>query len=279
MQDQGYDQLGVCGLTLCGVTRGGVQTCLMVPELDVMFDVGPLPRGALRYKTILVSHGHQDHLGLLPYLVSQRQLMGGIAPEVHIPREIHAPLGRIMDAWSEIEDFPLPVHLHPRDPEDEVRLGKDRVARCVRSVHRVPSLGWIVSRTSRRLRPQYHGRPGPELRDLRHSGLEITEDHEEPVLCVTGDTQIDLFLSDERVRKCKVLVHDVTSWDDRRNVSETRKWGHTHVQEMIEHAEKFEGEALVLVHRSMRHKRSDAVEIVKTRFPASVRDRVHVFGP
>ena len=34
------DELRVGGLTLTGITRGGVETCLMVPELSLMFDVG-----------------------------------------------------------------------------------------------------------------------------------------------------------------------------------------------------------------------------------------------
>ena len=60
---EGEDVLELAGLTLRGVTRGGIQTCVMVPELDVMIDVGGTARGQLRYGTILVTHGHQDHLG------------------------------------------------------------------------------------------------------------------------------------------------------------------------------------------------------------------------
>ena len=78
--------------------------------------------------------------------------------------------------------------------------------------------------------------------------------------------------------RARVLVHEVTAWDDRRSVEEIRKWGHTHVEEMIPMAERFEGEALVLVHRSLRHSAQQAREIVAARFPASVKDRVHVFG-
>jgi ribonuclease Z len=47
---------------------------------------------------------------------------------------------------------------------------------------------------------------------------------------------------------------------------------------LIERAEQFTGEALVLVHRSMRHTRSEAETLVQRRFPAAMRDRVHVFG-
>ena len=100
---EGEDELRVGGLTLRGITVGGIQTCLMVPELKVMFDVGGRVRGQLKHSTILVSHGHQDHLGGLPYLVSQRHLMGLGPPDVHLPREAYEPMCRIFAAWAEIE--------------------------------------------------------------------------------------------------------------------------------------------------------------------------------
>lgn len=275
--DQGGDELHVGGLTLRGVTRGGVSTCLMVPELGLMFDAAPRIAGQLRYDTILVSHGHQDHLGGLPYLVSQRHMVKGGPPDVHVPIEMLAPLQRIFEGWREIEDFPLEVHLHGHAPGDVVPI-RDGVARCVRSVHRVPSLAWIIERHTQRLRPELQGVPGPELAQRRQAGEDITEAHVTPLLCVTGDTQIELFDREPLVRRCAVLVYEVTGWDDRRGPDDVRQWGHTHVEELAPRAEQFEGEALVLVHRSPRHTRSDAERIVRERFPAAVRDRVHVFG-
>jgi len=122
------DELRVCSLTLRGVACGGVRTCLMVPELGLMFDVAPRVHGQQRYDTILVSHGHQDHLGGLPYLVSQKHMVKGRAPAVHVPSEIVAPLRRIFDAWAEIEDFPLAVDLHGHEPGDAVPIRGGLVA-------------------------------------------------------------------------------------------------------------------------------------------------------
>lgn len=270
-------ELKVAGLTLRGITQGGVETCLMVPELKLMFDVGRCPPGALKYDTILCSHGHQDHLGGLPYLVSQRGMMGKGPPTVHLPEEIVDPVHRIIGAWAEIEGFALQANIHGHPPGDTFEIGSDKTVHTMRTTHRVSSLAYLVERESKKLKPEYQGRPGEELQQLRHDGIDITEVSVTPWLCVSGDTQIEFFLDHPQARKCKVLVHEVTAWDDRRDREQIREWGHTHVDEMIEHAEKFEGEALVLVHRSLRHSRSQAEQVVRDRFPASVRDRVHVF--
>ncbi len=243
-----------------------------------MFDVGGPVRGQLKFGRILVSHGHQDHLGELPYLVSQRQLAGLAPPVVHVPREVEAPLRRIFQAWGEIEGFELVLELVPHDPGDVVDLGRGLSATCVRSVHRVPSLAWIVTRTGQRLKPEYAGLSGPEIAELRQRGVIVTAVQSVDLLCVTGDTQIELFRTEPRVRGCRVLVHEITAWDSRRTVDETRAWGHTHVDELIACAEDFQGDALVVVHRSPRHTRADAEDIVRSRFPASIRDKVHVFG-
>ncbi|MEX1363745.1 MAG: MBL fold metallo-hydrolase, partial [Nannocystaceae bacterium] len=231
--DHGDDELRVCGLTLRGVACGGIRTCLMVPELGIMFDVAPRTPGQLRYDTILVSHGHQDHLGGLPYLVSQRHMVQAGAPSVHVPQEVVAPLRRIFDAWAEIEDFSMELDLHGHEPGSTVSL-RDGLARCVRSEHRVPSLAWIVERHTQRLLPSLRGVPGHELAQRRRSGETITEAHVEPLLCVTGDTKTELFDREPRVRECTVLVHEVTGWDDRRGRDDVRACGHTHVDEMIE---------------------------------------------
>jgi ribonuclease Z len=275
---RGLDTLEVAGLKLRGVTRGGVETCLMVPTLGVMFDIGMCPPGALKFNRALVSHGHADHLGGLAYLVSQRGLMRAPPIEVHLPEEVVPPMRQILAAWSAIEGFNYQADVVGHAPGSRVRVARDVEAVALRTTHRVPSIGWLLERTTHKLRAEYVGRPPQELARLRASGEAITEASTAPLLCVTGDTQIEFFDAHEQVRRCKVLVHEVTSWDDRRDVAQTRRWGHTHVDEIVARAEQFTGEALVLVHRSMRHTRREAEAVVRARFPAAVRDRVHVFG-
>jgi ribonuclease Z len=226
----------------------------------------------------LLSHGHQDHAGALFYVISQRGMLGKGPLTVHLPAEILGPMERILAAWSEIEGFDLKVDWRPQKPGETFKIADKLYATGLRTTHRVPSLAYLIERRSRRLKEEYKHLEGAEIGRLKQEGVQITDPVTTPLLCVTGDTQIEFFLNHAAARRCQVLVHEVTAWDERRSVEQMRRWGHTHVEEVIEHAEKFEGEALVLVHRSMRHTKADAEKIVRERFPASVRDRVHVFG-
>jgi len=272
------DTLRLPGITLQGVACAGIKTCLMVPELKLMFDVAPSVAGQQKFNRVLVSHGHHDHLAGLPYACSQRSL-GRRAPlEVHAPEELVPPMERIFEAWREILAHELPVALHGHAPGDTVPLSRTMTARCVRSVHRIPSLCWVVNQTVSSLDPKFAGLPGEVLAAKRKAGETIRVSRTADTLAVTGDTQIELIDREPWLWDVDVLVHEVTGWGDKQSVDKVRGWGHTHVDEIIERVERFTGKALVLVHRSARHSRSMAQRVVAERFPASVRDRVHVFG-
>ena len=272
------DELEVGGLHLVGVTEGGVETNLRVPELKLMFDFGMIPRPALSFNRVLVSHGHADHLGGIHYYISQRGMMNAKPAIIHLPEEVVEPVEAMLGAWSKIEGFEYQYELRGARPGSRCEVGRNLEAIAIRTTHRVPSLAWVIERKTRRLDDAYRGLSGEEIARLRERGEQVTHEVVTPLLCVTGDTTIDTFLSSELMRRCSVLVHECTAWDQQRDVASTRAYGHTHVDELIEHVEKFEGEALVLVHRSRRHSRSFAERVVAERFPASVRDKVFVFG-
>lgn len=277
MRDLRLHQVQLGDLTLVGIADGGTETCLMVPELHVMFDVGMCPRAALTYDRILVSHAHADHLGGLPYLASQRGMISRGAPKVHLPAVALEPMQRIIQAWSELEGFAIKIDLQGQEHGDRVDLGKGREALALRSSHRVPSLAWVVFRTVKKLKPDFFGKSGTELAQLRKDGVEISAAHTQPILCVSGDTRVELFDREETVRQSHVLVYEVTSWDERSDVARTRHWGHTHIDELATRAEQFSGDTLVLVHRSARHSLSEAEEILKNKFPREVFERTVIF--
>ena len=272
------DDMEVGGLHIQGIAEGGVETNLRVPELKLMFDIGMCPPKALNFRRVMISHGHTDHFGGIHYYLSQRGMRKLPRAHIHLPEELVEPLEELLAVWSKIEGFSYDYVLHPSKPGESYELNQTITGHAIRTQHRVPSLAWVIERKTRRLREAYKGLEGREIAELRKQGVQVTDPVIVPVLGVTGDTTIDTFIASERLRTCKVLVHECTSWDDRRGVEVTRGWGHTHVDELIEQLEHFEGETVVLVHRSLRHSRGFAKRVVNERFPPHLREKIRVFG-
>lgn len=52
----------VGGYAVEGISVGGQETCIIVPSLNLAFDIGRCPRRAVFQDTVLISHSHVDHI-------------------------------------------------------------------------------------------------------------------------------------------------------------------------------------------------------------------------
>lgn len=273
------EKLNVAGVTLEGFAQGGWRTSIHVPEIGAIFDAGTvLPRTADRY---FITHGHPDHAGALPSIVARRSIMETKKPlQVYLPASIAPHMQEAMDAMDRVFGGrrALNVQINPIRRGDEVFIRKGVKVKAVRTYHGVPSCGWVVEQTTSKLKEEFRGLEGRKIAELRKGGTQVTHDVVSTMLTVPGDTRIDFLLREEQARKAKVLVHEVTYWDNTlSSVEGCRRYGHVHVDEMIEHCDKFEGEALVLVHRSMKYPRHQVEKILKDRFPAAMLSKIHIF--
>lgn len=81
--------------------------------------------------------------------------------------------------------------LHGVRPGDIVplrRTGPDWTAEAFACDHQVPCVGYVFALNSRKLKPEYTGRKGAELKALREAGVDITAPHAAPVFAFLGDT-------------------------------------------------------------------------------------------
>jgi ribonuclease Z len=275
------EKFTVAGVTLQGFAQGGVQTSVYCPEVRSVFDAGCVLPGVTADR-FFITHSHPDHFMALPHIVGKRSTRSAKTPlTVYVPEQILEMVQTVLNTLGTLFGDRNPdstLEVVGVKPGDSIKIDKEYTAQVLETIHRAPSVGYVIERTTRKIKPEFVGVEGQELGRLRKNGVEITDAKTAPILAVPGDTQIEFLLNQELARKAKILVHEVTVWDEGfNNVEGCRNFGHTHIAEMVEHCEKFEGEALVLCHRSMRYKRAEIEEIAKKRFPAAMLDRIHFF--
>lgn len=265
------ETLNVSGITLQGFAQGGIRTSVAVPEVGAIFDVGTVLPNALRFDHIFVTHGHPDHIGALQSLVGRRDIQSMKAPNVYVPRPIARPLERIFDLWREVNGGRgrgYNVNIVPVDVGQTIRLPRGIEVHALKTYHTIDTVGWGVEQTTKKLKPIYRGLDGKDIAALRKQGVDVHMSNKNKILCVPGDTMIEFLKNEQFAQQAKVLLHEVTIWSkDASTVQKTRRFGHTHIDEMLEVCRLFRGEALVLVHRSMKHSRKEIEDIAKKRFP------------
>jgi len=113
-----------------GISVAGEETCVQIPELDVVFDIGLSPRIAISSPYVALSHAHMDHIGGLPYYFSQRHFHK-MEPGVCVCHPaLEAPLRAMMRSWIPLEDQrTLRAHQLHRGIQKTVRRRRD-VFRC-----------------------------------------------------------------------------------------------------------------------------------------------------
>ena len=269
-------QLG--GISIRAVSVGGLETCIELPGHKLCFDIGRCPRSAVSLPTVLFTHAHVDHMGGAIFHCATRSMLGMAPPRYLMPAENIEAFGDMLAAWRRLDHSELRCEVEAAVPGEAVSLGRDLEAVPFRSIHRVPTVGYGLWRSSRRLKAEYQGLEGTEIRALRLAGTDVTEVGRTCELAFTGDSLIDVIEREEAARTAKVLVMEVTFFDDQVSVEQCRSKGHIHLDEVIERAELFENEHVLFTHQSARYGAREVAEICARRLPVGLRERVTLLG-
>src|SRR5690606_21590559 len=165
--------------TIRGVSVGGVYTSLHVPELDCLFDAGIVARSMAGATNILLSHGHTDHLGALPALLGVRGLLRLERPRLFAPTRLIPALRATLGELSKVQRYSLDAELIGAEAGEEHALGRDLTVRVFRTHHTVPSVGYQLFRRVQKLKPEYVGLAGTEIKRRREAGddLFVAKEH------------------------------------------------------------------------------------------------------
>ncbi len=266
--------------TVRGVSVGGVYTSIQVPELGVLFDAGISPRSFGAIDTILLSHGHADHIGALPALLGIRALHGKTRPpRVVMPAEIVGDLTTALAALTRLQRWPLEIEAIGMNPGDEIALRPDLLVRAVRTYHPVPSLAYLLVRRVAKLRPDLHGLAGPDIAARRRAGEDINVFEERVEVAYATDTLISVLDHSPELLRARVLIMECTFLDERKSLEGARSGCHIHLDEVIERADTFENEHIVLMHCSQLYRTDEVAHILDRRVPPALRKRIIPFVP
>lgn len=265
------------GLTIEGYSRAAVQTYWRVPELKVGFDLGGQPWSFMGTPVWFVSHPHLDHLAALPVYVARRRMMKMEPPRIYMPEVAIEPMQRILRLFTRLDRGRMPCELLPIAPGDEVELSREHVVTAAATKHTVPSLSFIVWERRRKLKPEYQGLAGEQIRDLRLSGVEVTAEMRIPLVGYLGDSAPQGLDDCPALYDAQILITELTFVAPGHRKEKIHKFGHIHLDDLIERRERFKNELIIAGHFSTRYHRRQIEYHVQKLLPDRFDGRLHLW--
>jgi ribonuclease Z len=265
------------GLTIEGYSRAAVQSYWRIPELKIGFDLGAQPWDFMGTPTWLITHSHLDHLAALPVYVARRRMMRMEPPTVYVPAEAVEDVRRLLLVMQRLDRGRQLCHLQGVQPGDEIELSRENVISVFPTTHTIPSVGYVVWDRRQKLREEYLGLPGDQIRDLRLSGVAVTREVRVPLVAYTGDTSPKGLDAYGPVYQAKILITELSFVRPNHRREKIHKFGHMHLDDFIERADRFQNELIICAHLSTRYHPQEVRRLVEAALPPRLRERVKLW--
>jgi ribonuclease Z len=264
-------------LTIEGYSRAAVQTYWRIPELKIGFDFGAQPWSFMGTPTWFVSHAHMDHLIALPVYVARRRMMKMDPPVIYLPEVAIEPMQRILRLFSRVDHGRLPCTLLPANPGDEIELSREHMVTVSSTTHTVPSLGFVLWERRRKLKPEFQGLPGDKIRDLRLGGTDVTSEVRIPRLAYLGDSSPGGLDACPAMFESEVLIMELTFVAARHRKDKIHKFGHMHLDDLLERRNRFRNELVIASHFSTRYHPKEVRDCISRAIPDMLDGRLHLW--
>lgn len=265
------------GLTIEGYSRAAVQSYWRIAELKIGFDLGGQPWDFMGTPTWMVTHTHLDHMAALPVYVARRRMMKMEPPTIYLPAEAVDDVRRLLQIMHRLDRGRMICNLVGLEADQEIELSREHVVTAFATTHTIPSLGFLVWERRNKLKEEYHGLPGDKIRDLRLSGVEVTREIRTPLLAYTGDTSPPGLDNYPPLFQAKVLITEMSFIRANHRREKIHKFGHLHLDDLLERADKFQNELIILSHFSTRYHPQEILRLLEGKLPDNLRKRAKLW--
>ncbi|HEY2251088.1 MAG TPA: metal-dependent hydrolase, partial [Planctomycetaceae bacterium] len=207
----------------------------------------------------------------------RRRMMKMEPPTIYLPEETVENVRRVLMAWQRLDRGRMVCNLIGMKSGDEVELSREHVVTAFATKHTVPSIGYVVWDRRRKLKAELQGLSGEQIRDRRLAGEDVTDEVRVPIVCYVGDSAPAGLDNYPPVYESQVLITEMTFFRPEHRKEKIHKFGHTHLDDILERAEKFKNELIILTHFSTRYLDKHLQATVEAKLPAGLRERVKLW--
>lgn len=272
-----YLSLTHAGLTVEGYSRAAVQSYWRIPELKVGFDLGAQPWDFMGTQNWFITHTHLDHVAALPVYVARRRMMKMEPPRVFVPAESAEDVRRLLQIMQRLDRGRQVCELIAVEPGQQIELSREHVVTVWPTVHTIPSVGYVVWERRNKLKEEYVGLSGDQIRDLRKSGTAVTREIRMPLVAYTGDTSPAGLDACEAAFQAKILITELSFIRKNHRREKIHKFGHMHLDDFLEREHLFQNEVIVAGHFSTRYHPTEVRKLLDAKLPESLKAKIKVW--
>lgn len=255
-------------LKLSGISIANFRTGIRVEPLGIVLDSGL--HFDTQFKCIFITHTHLDHINNLysnllgneikPLLIVPKSISKALVETLNKQHQLSVNPDGKKDKRGKTRFFPFNKYkLYKLDtkPIDIKIKTKFRIT-PFKMDHTVPTLGYGISKITKKLNPEYKGLSQEEYKKLAHNGVNLNIEKIKNYILFCGDTSslvLDILPFDEYPI---VIIESTFLYDE--HYKEAAKRKHLHINDLIPFIKANEKTKFVLIHFSARYKNEEILK-------------------